>query len=49
MLLTRGETLAEVRYYSEFSIMFFLSKESAYTTVACIYIDYKRLMELVKM
>ena len=37
MLLTRGETLAVVRNYSEFSIIFFLSKESAYTTVACVY------------
>ena len=28
MLLTRGETLAEVRNYSEFSIIFFLSKKT---------------------
>ena len=49
MLLTRGETLAEVRNYSEFSIILFWSKESAYPTVACIYMDYKRLMELGKM
>ena len=41
MLLTRGETLAEVRNHSEISIIFFLSKESAYTTVACVYMDYK--------
>ena len=37
MLLTRGETLADVRNCSEFSITSFLSKESAYTTVACVY------------
>ena len=44
MLLTLGETLAKVRDYSEFFIIIFLSKESAYTTVACIYMDYKRLI-----
>ena len=49
MLLTRGETLAEARNYSEFSTIFFLSKESVYPTVACVYKDYKRLMELGKM
>ena len=49
MLLTRGETLAEVRNYSEISIIFFLSKESVYTTVACVYMDYKWLMESGKM
>ena len=43
MLLTWGETLAEVRNYSEFSIIFFLSKGSVYTTVACVYMDYKHL------
>ena len=41
--------LAEVRNYSEFFIIFFLSKESAYTTVACVYMDYKPLMVLGKM
>ena len=46
MLLTWGETLAD---YSEFFIIFFLSKESAYTTVARVYMDYKRLMILGKM
>ena len=49
MLLTQGEMLAEVRNYSEFSIIFFLSKESAYTTVACVYMDYNRLTELGEM
>ena len=49
MLLTWSETLAEVRHYSEFSIIVFLSKESAYTTVACVYMDYKRLVKLGKM
>ena len=49
MLLTRGETLAEVRNYCEFSIIFSLSKEIAYTTVGCVYMDYKRLMKLGKM
>ena len=49
MLLTCGETLAEVRNYSEFSIIFFLSKESAYPTVTCVYMDYKRLVESGKM
>ena len=44
MLLTWGETLAEVRNYSELFIIFFLSKENVYTTVACVYMDYKRLM-----
>ena len=48
MLLTRGEMLAEVRNYSEFSIIF-LSKESAYITVACVYMDYKRIMEWGEM
>ena len=48
MLSTRGETLAEVRSYSEFSITF-LSKESAHTIVACVYMGYKRLMKLRKM
>ena len=47
MLLT--ETLAEVRDYSEFSIIVFLSKESAYPTVTCVYMDYKRLVESGKM
>ena len=48
MLLTRGETLAEVHNHRGFFIIFFLSKESAYTTVAGVYMDYKRLMELGK-
>ena len=49
LLLTWGETLAAVRDYSEFSIIFFLTKESAYTTVACVYMDFKRLLDLGKM
>ena len=49
MLLTRGEMHAEVRNYGEFSMTFFLSKESAYITVACVYMDYKRIMECGKM
>ena len=49
MLLTWGKALAEVRNYSEFSIMIFFSKESAHTTAACVYMDYKRLMESGKI
>ena len=49
MLLTCGKALAEERSYSEFSIILFLSKESAHTTAACVYMDYKRLMESRKM
>ena len=50
MLLTRVETLAEVRNYSEFCIIyFFFSMKNGYTTAACVYTNYKRLMELGKM
>ena len=49
MRLTWSEALAEVRKFSEFSIILFLSKESARTTVACVYMDDKRLMEPRKM
>ena len=49
MARTQPVGLAEVRNYSEFFIIFILSKESAYTTVACVYMDYKRLMILGKM
>ena len=43
------EALAEVRNYREFSIIFFLNKKSARTTVACVYMEYKRLMKPGKM
>ena len=49
MLLTWGEALVEVCNYIEFFFIFFLSKESTYTTVACVYMDYKQLMVLGKM
>ena len=49
MLLTGGEALAEVRNYSEFSVILFLSREIARTIVDCVYMEHKRLMEPRKM
>ena len=45
MLLTLGEMLTEVRNYSEFSTILFLSKEGASTAGAWVYKDYKWLIE----